>query len=429
MASHKKDRTERYSVQIRASHYDPDLDDDIFSYQSTNNPPLERPMVLGSQYYYGQGSAASSTSAANTLINMHNSSQNSSTSALPESNISAVPTLPQSTTSAHVLSSASTPVATNSSPSTSSTPFSVFPASILRKTQHSKSKSHSQALSGTGPRAPGALGMAHHVKSSSIASTRSKLIARVSRSSLQLNLRTSQPSLNPVLSPSPVQSPGGTWDGPSLTPSPMFPKGGMGMMDAAFMKEQQMQYSQGVGTIGAGGVPRYSKEMHRNIMMAAAPLGIFVALIGFVGILSQNRKVLSIYTILLWPLFGLITAVGYICYRRLHVSLYQKLKFSWINEYSRDDRLVIQNALSCCGFRSLGDYPSYDLHCFPRAPLPACESRFIQYQQDLLSTASSAAFILVPVQLVVMIIALLCSNHVDHLYRSAYPITPRLYIQ
>lgn len=81
-------------------------------------------------------------------------------------------------------------------------------------------------------------------------------------------------------------------------------------------------------------------------MMAVAPFGIFVALVGFVGILSQNRKVLSIYTILLWPLFGLITAVGYICYRRLHVSLYQKLKFSWINEYSRDDRLVIQNAVS-----------------------------------------------------------------------------------
>ncbi|KAF9328285.1 hypothetical protein BG006_008514 [Podila minutissima] len=519
MANHKKGRTERYSAQLRASQYKPDLDDDIFSYQSANNPSLECPIVLGSQHYYGPGSAASSSSAANTLISMHNCSQNSSTGALPEpSNISAGPTPPQSTTSAHTLSSAPTSVPTNSSPSTSSsTPFSIFPASVLRKTQHSKSKSHSQALSGTGPRVPGASGMAHHVKSGSVASTRSKLIARVSRSSLQLNLRTSQPSLHPVLLPSPVQSPGGTWDGPNLTPSPMFPiggGGGMGMMDAAFMREQQMQYSQGVGTIGAGGVPRYSKEMRRNsvmsyslnrqddgrlqleqerqyhrkrilwtwtrskvvlllantlllgysiawtlvmtmswkgaawtkpfldsgimmianrklllLMMAAAPFGIFVALIGFVGLLSQNRKVLSIYTILLWPLFGLITAVGYICYRRLHVSLYQKLKFSWINEYSRDDRLVIQNALSCCGFRSLGDYPSYDLHCFPRAPLPACENRFIQYQQDLLSTASSAAFILVPVQLVVMVTALLCSNHVDHLYRSAYPITPKLYTQ
>jgi hypothetical protein len=81
-------------------------------------------------------------------------------------------------------------------------------------------------------------------------------------------------------------------------------------------------------------------------MMAAAPFGIFVALIGYIGLLSQNRKILSIYTILLWPLFALITSVGYISYRRLHVSLYQKLKFSWINEYSRDDRLVIQNAVS-----------------------------------------------------------------------------------
>ncbi|KAG0331710.1 hypothetical protein BG000_010661 [Podila horticola] len=250
MANHKNGRTERYSAQIRASQYDPDLDDDTFSYQSTNNPPLERPMVLGSQYFYGPGSAASSNSATNTLVNLHNG-QNSSTGALPESLNTGVPMPPQSTTSAHVLSSAPTPVLNNnSSPSTSSTPFSVFPASILRKTQHSKSKSHSQALSGTGPRAPGATGMAHHVKSGSVASTRSKLIERVSRSSLQLNLRTSQPSLHPVLSPSPVQSPGGTWDGPNLTPSPMFPGGGgggMGMVDTAFMTEQQMQYSQGTG--------------------------------------------------------------------------------------------------------------------------------------------------------------------------------------
>lgn len=516
MANNKQGKTERYSAQIRASQYDPDLNDDVFSYQSTNNPPLERSMVLGSQYYHGPGSAASSSSATNTLINLHTNSQNSSTGALPESLKTSVPSPPQSTT-AHVLSAAPIPPNTNNNTSSSSTtPFSIFPASILRKTQHSKSQSHSQALSGTGPTGTGPgprgpTGFAHHAKTGSVASTRSKLIARVSRSSLQLNLRTSQPSLHPVLSPSPVQSPGGTWDGPNLTPSPMFPSG---VMDPVFMKEQQMQYSQGVGVIGGGGVPRYSKEMHRNsmmsfilnrqddgrlqleqerqyqrkrilktwtrskfvlllantlllaysiawtfvmtmswkgatwtkpfldsgimmianrklllLMMAAAPFGIFVSLIGYIGILSQNRKVLSIYTILLWPLFALITSVGYICYRRLHVSLYQKFKFSWINEYSRDDRLVIQNALSCCGFRSLGDYPSYDLHCFPRAPVPSCENRLIQYQQDLLSTASSAAFTLLPVQLLIMVVALLCSNHVDRLYRSAYPITPKLYTQ
>ncbi|KAI9241197.1 MAG: hypothetical protein BYD32DRAFT_85995 [Podila humilis] len=270
MANNKQGKTERYSAQIRASQYDPDLNDDVFSYQSTNNPPLERSMVLGSQYYHGPGSAASSSSATNTLINLHTNSQNSSTGALPESLKTSVPSPPQSTT-AHVLSAAPIPPNTNNNTSSSSTtPFSIFPASILRKTQHSKSQSHSQALSGTGPTGTGPgprgpTGFAHHAKTGSVASTRSKLIARVSRSSLQLNLRTSQPSLHPVLSPSPVQSPGGTWDGPNLTPSPMFPSG---VMDPVFMKEQQMQYSQGVGVIGGGGVPRYSKEMHRNSMMS-----------------------------------------------------------------------------------------------------------------------------------------------------------------
>ncbi|KAF9585306.1 hypothetical protein BGW38_002976, partial [Lunasporangiospora selenospora] len=165
------------------------------------------------------------------------------------------------------------------------------------------------------------------------------------------------------------------------------------------------------------------------IMMTIGPFGIALSILGFFGIFTQNRKALTIYTVLLWPLFGLITSVGYISYRRVHVSLYQKLKNSWISEYTRDDRLVIQNALSCCGFRSLGDYPSYDLHCFPRAPLPACESRFLLYQQQLLARISGTAFSILAFQLMVMLVALLCSNHIDRLYRTAYPITPKLYTQ
>ncbi|KAG0064638.1 hypothetical protein BGZ90_002109 [Linnemannia elongata] len=165
------------------------------------------------------------------------------------------------------------------------------------------------------------------------------------------------------------------------------------------------------------------------LMMVTAPFGVFIALLGFIGIFTQSRKILSWYTILLWPLFAMITSIGYICFRRSHISLYQKLKFSWVNEYTRDDRLVIQNAFNCCGYRSLSDYPSYDLHCFPRAPLPSCESKFLQYQQDLLSNTSSAAFTLLPIQLLVMLVALLCSNHIDSLYRTAYPITPKLYTQ
>ncbi|KAK3809335.1 MAG: hypothetical protein J3Q66DRAFT_288094 [Benniella sp.] len=164
--------------------------------------------------------------------------------------------------------------------------------------------------------------------------------------------------------------------------------------------------------------------------MTATPLlGIIISIIGYIGIFAQSRKILTVYTVLLWPLFALLTTIGYISFRRSQINLYQKLKVSWINEYSRDDRLVIQNSLSCCGFRSVNDFPSYDLHCFPGAPRPSCDGRFLRYQQNFLSDTSSAAFQLLAVQLLIMIVALLCSNHVDNMFRTAYPITPKFFIQ
>ncbi|KAF9292458.1 hypothetical protein BGZ68_005141 [Mortierella alpina] len=97
----------------------------------------------------------------------------------------------------------------------------------------------------------------------------------------------------------------------------------------------------------------------RIVMMVTSPCGVAVALLGYYGILKQSRKVLSIYAVLLWPLFGLLTSIGYICYRRRNVALYQKLKFSWIYEYTRDDRLVIQNAVS--HFSLLPPLPPFSL--------------------------------------------------------------------
>ncbi|KAK3833418.1 MAG: hypothetical protein JOS17DRAFT_77389 [Linnemannia elongata] len=411
------------------------------------------------------------------------------------------------------------------SSSTSKSPFFIFPSILGRKKSNStsaassSSRRHSKTFSQQGPSPPPhslprsfADGRQfQHAKTPSVASVRSRLVARTSRSSLQLNLRTNQNNPNPTLIPTPSQSPGGTWDDPNLAPSPFYPN-----MDPAFLKEQQLAgggvnaigdsgggyglgHSQAMNQGGGGGFnmnrqddARLQLEQARAyyksrkcitwtrsklllllantillgyavtctvimtmswrgdpwtkpyldsgimmianhnvllLMMVTAPFGVFIALLGFIGIFTQSRKILSWYTLLLWPLFAMMTSIGYICFRRSHISLYQKLKFSWINEYTRDDRLVIQNALNCCGYRSLSDYPSYDLHCFPRAPLPSCETKFLQYQQDLLSNASSAAFTLLPIQLLVMLVALLCSNHIDGLYRTAYPITPKLYTQ
>ncbi|KAG9063037.1 hypothetical protein KI688_004637 [Linnemannia hyalina] len=579
MSSQRKPRTERYSAQIRASQYDPDVDANHYNYQFNTHhnqqPQLHHPQpqrAISPRVSMDMSAAtvnfldhypvssSSSNSTASTFINLTNpSSSNSSNHALadpvvgnnaPDGSVGLVgavspgqtPPASQSTVSNSIAvtssgdetPAAATPAGLTSTPSSSSSsrtpptstpttaplvssatssstsksPFSIFPTILGRKKSNStsaaspSSRRHTKTSQQRPSPPPHPLPRSfadgrqfHHAKTASVASVRSRLVARTSRSSLQLNLRTNQNNPNPTLIPTPSQSPGGTWDDPDLAPSPFYAN-----MDPAFLKEQQLAGS-GANMMGDGGGGfsmnrqddgRLQLEQARAyynsrkcitwtrskfllllaniillgyavtctvimtmswrgdqwtkpyldsgimmianhnvllLMMVTAPFGVFVALLGFIGIFTQSRKILSWYTVLLWPLFAMVTSIGYICFRRSHVSLYMKLKFSWINEYTRDDRLVIQNALNCCGYRSSGDYPSYDLHCFPRAPLPSCETKFLQYQQDLLSNTSSAAFTLVPIQLLVMLVALLCSNHIDSLYRTANPIIPKSYTQ
>ncbi|GJJ72951.1 hypothetical protein EMPS_05309 [Entomortierella parvispora] len=475
MATNRDSTAERYSAQIRASQFDPDFDADSYNYQQHRqqsqqlspraSQELRRPVGNFQDHY--PTSSFSANSAATTIINL--TSQNSSSHGLDQIVADPPSSLPADHRPASGLSA---PPITNNSNQSQPTPTSppskklssFFPSSILRKPSQSQPLT-SQEQSSSPPQQPD----------------------RTSRSSLQhspfsaslaggggdrpLNEIYAQP--NPVFlytekdqqlshrHPVSAQDTAGN-SVLTLAAQNRQDEGRLQLdKDRAYMKKHKLRtwtkskfllllantlllaYSVAstvVMVMSWKGVPWTKPYLDSGIMyianhkllylmMVTAPFGIFVAVVGYLGILCQSRRVLTIYAILLWPLFALITSIGYICYRRLHVQLYQKLKFSWINEYSRDDRLVIQNALSCCGYRSLGDYPSYDLHCFPRAPLPSCESLFLQYQQDLLTNTSSAAFIMVPVQLLIMMVALLCSNHIDHLYRTAHPITPKLYTQ
>ncbi|KAF9170115.1 hypothetical protein BGX20_009408 [Mortierella sp. AD010] len=264
---------------------------------------------------------------------------------------------------------------------------------------------------------------------------------------------------------SPGLSPGGNWGETCLAPSLSYPN-----MDPAFIKENQMNNSlsaeekmahdksltrtsttnfsqnrQDEGRLRLEQEREYQKTRKlRTWTKSKAALLVsntllFIYSIGWTVVMGMSWKGAAwtkpyldsgIMIVANRKLFyTLIVSIGYICFRRKNPFLHLKLKSSWINEYTRDDRLVIQNALSCCGYRAPGDYPSYDLHCFPRASLPFCENLFLTYQQDLLSNTSSSAFSIMVLQLVVMIVALLCSNHIDNLYRTANPITPKLYTQ
>ncbi|KAK3847216.1 MAG: hypothetical protein J3R72DRAFT_362398 [Linnemannia gamsii] len=139
------------------------------------------------------------------------------------------------------------------------------------------------------------------------------------------------------------------------------------------------------------------------------------------GIFKENRIWLSYYTIVLWPGFALYVAVGYIAFRRAKQHLRAHIKDEWIYDYSREQRLIVQQNLSCCGFQDSTFYAAYDMRCFPMTTLPGCQHKYSLFEKDLLTTLWTYSFTVAPVHLFVMIVALLCSNHVNALLRSARP--------
>ncbi|KAF9345708.1 hypothetical protein BGX26_002819 [Mortierella sp. AD094] len=164
--------------------------------------------------------------------------------------------------------------------------------------------------------------------------------------------------------------------------------------------------------------------IHSNIIylsLAGSILGIVSAIIGLVGIFLENRTWLSIYTILLWPVFALYVSVGYIAFRLAHSHLRAHTKDDWIHKYTRDQRLIVQQNLKCCGFQNPSWYAEYDLRCFPMTVLPGCQHKFSIHEMKFLTSVWTISFSIVPVQLFVMTVALLCSNHVDGMLRSGRP--------
>ncbi|KAF9421034.1 hypothetical protein BGZ94_008974 [Podila epigama] len=165
-------------------------------------------------------------------------------------------------------------------------------------------------------------------------------------------------------------------------------------------------------------------EIHGNLVyitLAASIMGLITGLIGMIGVIRENRVWLSWFNVLLWPLFCLYLSVGYITFRRVKYNLRAHLREEWLHSYTRSQRLVIQRTLKCCGYDTPSVSGAYDMRCFPMTVLPGCRTKYNNYEKDLLTTCWTVSFALVPVQLFVMIAALLCSNHVDGMLRSARP--------
>ncbi|KAG0030932.1 hypothetical protein BGZ82_007198 [Podila clonocystis] len=165
-------------------------------------------------------------------------------------------------------------------------------------------------------------------------------------------------------------------------------------------------------------------EFHGKIIhlaMAASIAGIATAAVGLYGIVRENRVWLSWYTFLLWPVFALYVAVGYEAFTGTQSNRRARLQKAWNNTYTREQRLIVQKNLKCCGFQDPSYFGAYDMRCFPMTNLPGCLHKYNQYEYNFLTTCWTYTFSIVPVQLFVMLVALLCSNHVDGMLRSGRP--------
>ncbi|KAF8621731.1 hypothetical protein AX15_007531 [Amanita polypyramis BW_CC] len=157
----------------------------------------------------------------------------------------------------------------------------------------------------------------------------------------------------------------------------------------------------------------------------AAICGLFTSLLGWAGILLNNRSFLAIYTFLTWVTFALLVIPGYVSYKKHTFNLEGKVNAQWSRDLGVSGRLRVQNELQCCGYYNPFIEATVSATCYSRSVLPGCKSLYLKFERNTLRKFYTAAFGLVPVQIMIMVAALLCSNHVT--YRFGKGMMPKAY--
>ncbi|KAG8852703.1 hypothetical protein FRB96_008559 [Tulasnella sp. 330] len=170
---------------------------------------------------------------------------------------------------------------------------------------------------------------------------------------------------------------------------------------------------------------RVGNETELIISTVAASVGIFTSLLGWAGLLLNNRAFLGFYTLFLWFTFGLLVTPGYITYKRNTFNLEGKTNFQWSRTIGVAGRLRIQNELGCCGYYSPFIEATISQTCYARSTLQGCKGPYLEFERFLLKRWYIASFALVPLQLACIYAALLCSNHIT--YRFGKGMMPKAY--
>lgn len=172
-------------------------------------------------------------------------------------------------------------------------------------------------------------------------------------------------------------------------------------------------------------IVRVGNRTELILSTAAAALASLTSVIGWAGILLNNRSFLAVYTFALWLCFALLVTPGYMTYKQRTFNLEGKINAQWSRQLGAEGRLRIQNKLHCCGYYSPFVEATVSQSCYARSVLPGCKEAYINFEKRVLYFWYTIAFSLVPLQLVIMLAGLLCSNHVT--YRFGKGMMPKAY--
>ncbi|KAJ7039379.1 hypothetical protein C8F04DRAFT_1318892 [Mycena alexandri] len=172
-------------------------------------------------------------------------------------------------------------------------------------------------------------------------------------------------------------------------------------------------------------VVRVGNNTELILTTTAAAMALLTALIGWGGIMLNNRGFLATYTFLLWISFALLVTPGYITYKKFAFNLEGKVNKQWSTGLGGEGRLRIQNQLGCCGYFSPFVEATVSATCYARTVLPGCKLPYLDFETTLLHRWFIAVFACVPATIAAIFVGLLCSNHVT--YRFGKGMMPKAY--
>jgi hypothetical protein len=161
------------------------------------------------------------------------------------------------------------------------------------------------------------------------------------------------------------------------------------------------------------------------LLTLASVIILLCSFVGITGTILNSRPILAVYALLLWPALVSMLSIGYTAYKRYAFSPAAKLDDAWSEYYTPSGRLILQNALGCCGYTSPAHEAVLSAQCYYRTQLSGCKGFLFRAQHEVLRWVWTSIFSLVPLHLLVLAIAFLCANHVTK--RFGKGITPPRY--